>query len=117
MFPGGLGGVGSIGGGGIGGVEPQVIASPLPASLQQQQSAGGVVEGNSRNNTLIGIPLPPRVPARGRNGGNTGITPGATAQITPIKDQNGKFPCPPIEPTPPRPPGNTERTMNRRRLC
>lgn len=43
-----------------------------------------------------GPPPPPSNPrpANARASTNSGITPGATSQITPVKDQDGKFPCP-----------------------
>ncbi|KAL7272224.1 hypothetical protein RUND412_004980 [Rhizina undulata] len=53
------------------------ISGPTSTGIGPVNNSGGIINASS-----------------GRSSANTGITPGATSQITPVKDQDGKFPCP-----------------------
>ncbi|KAG0131100.1 putative Zinc finger, C2H2 type transcription factor [Tuber indicum] len=90
-----LGSSGPIQGSGVGtpSNRPRVgMGSEILATSGAESQVGEVppltLPGNAN-------PRPSSGQSSGRvSGGHTGITPGATSQITPVKDQDGKFPCP-----------------------
>lgn len=72
-----------------------------PAVNQNQSNViGGRQSGANGGSTSVlagsaSSPAPNSRPTNTRvSNANSGITPGATSQITPVKDQDGKFPCP-----------------------